>query len=1351
MRYKYYFFVCLFLVLFQIPTLYAQDCIKAAWVKTFGGNSLYNEIVDGGRTIDGNFVVLGSYGNAALLLDTFTLPATTESLHYYLAIHDTAGNILNAKRIMYGSSLFPNQLAVSPDGSTYITGYWQGTAYVGNDTLPNATRKRVFVAKYNSNLDFQWVARTGWMSADCQAFDITTDLQNHVYITGSFEDNAFKMGDLTVFNRGGYNSWSDDGFVLKLDDAGVIQWLEGIGSYQDEVGRTITADSLGNIWVTGTTQQNNSTLYISDNIAIPGGTGITKLLLTKFRGSDGYCLSARLIGGFSTYERIYPWNSSLGDNNSLILCGEMNGTIQVPPKSFYSSDNNGFVARFDQSGDCEWLKLIGGSNTSEAAYNVTYHNGRIAVSGKLFSNQPYVGEFPLYSTLSGGSFDAFNAQLTAEGKVLWARGNNSSSMFDLFNNCVLIDNDGNQLLWGSFRSSQTWYPHTVSNSSGNYKTFLVRFTPFAPAPAFSVSAGPDKSGLCATNIQLSGSTSPSNIPFGWWPDLGFSPNNTKTPNVQPAMPQDYILYGNYQGCILSDTVHVDLTNYALSLQTLSGYAFCQGDSVQLVASCNDTSAVFNWVPAYFISNTSSSSPWVKPGVSTNYIVTATSGGCVAKDTVQVVHHSKPWIYLPKQDQYYAWWRYHLCQGSPVDFNMGDPANLYTVMTPDVVTNVNNNLATILADSVGSKILNVVAQSPFGCYNIDSVNVIVHNNQAAPIFLGQVYDRSACEGDSIQLNIWITNSILYNFQYSWYGGWEVDSLDGDGWKEINSWENYYESTLYSSGYPNSTYYGRLRIRTVFPDMDGFRYRFYVHDYCSSRAYSNVSTLTVGPKISAQPQNKTLCAGVTDSISVNSQAANAQFFWEVKQNGQFGPLINQPGVVEANGRFLRFTNAQAALDSTIYRCRVEGCNNLSSSFSNPALIRVISQPVVLWQSPDDTICEGTVDSLMVLTNSGPYTFNWYENNTPITYNTSTTCCFNTNKLKFNPVYLYLNNYNFKLRIRNTQCAFDMYSNPMHFTVIPSATVSWPGGDIHLCIDSSPYALSGGSPSGGSYSGPGVTGNIFDPVLVGPGTWTITYTIAGPQGCGGIVARDIVVHPIPEVSWPGGPMEWCSNQGLLPLTGGIPSGGTYSGQGVVGSFFDPGLTGAGVFEIIYTYLDPVSACQDTALRNITVNPATMVSWPGGSTSVCLNSGPYLLSGGYPSGGNYTGDGVSGGIFFPAMAGTGWHLLTYTWMDPLTSCTDSASRNYYVDPCVGIEDHSDGILYLQTNKETITFWQQGYFSGDYEVEVYNLMGQRLHLQRFNGSCNPCGISLDSPGGSVFYLRFSDSRKSIVKKVLNR
>ncbi len=63
---------------------------------------------------------------------------------------------------------------------------------------------------------------------------------------------------------------------------------------------------------------------------------------------------------------------------------------------------------------------------------------------------------------------------------------------------------------------------------------------------------------------------------------------------------------------------------------------------------------------------------------------------------------------------------------------------------------------------------------------------------------------------------------------------------------------------------------------------------------------------------------------------------------------------------------------------------------------------------------------------------------------------------------------------------------------------------------CLNMGSILLSGESPAGGTWSGPAVSGNSFDPMIAGIGTFEITYMYTDTNGCGGIVTDSILVDP-------------------------------------------------------------------------------------------------------------------------------------------------------------------------------------------------------------------------------------------------
>lgn len=67
----------------------------------------------------------------------------------------------------------------------------------------------------------------------------------------------------------------------------------------------------------------------------------------------------------------------------------------------------------------------------------------------------------------------------------------------------------------------------------------------------------------------------------------------------------------------------------------------------------------------------------------------------------------------------------------------------------------------------------------------------------------------------------------------------------------------------------------------------------------------------------------------------------------------------------------------------------------------------------------------------------------------------------------------------------------------TVNTPPTVSGTAPSV-ICLDDAVMALTGGSPAGGTWTGPGVSGNNFDPMAAGSGTHQLTYTYTDSLGC-------------------------------------------------------------------------------------------------------------------------------------------------------------------------------------------------------------------------------------------------------------
>jgi hypothetical protein len=81
----------------------------------------------------------------------------------------------------------------------------------------------------------------------------------------------------------------------------------------------------------------------------------------------------------------------------------------------------------------------------------------------------------------------------------------------------------------------------------------------------------------------------------------------------------------------------------------------------------------------------------------------------------------------------------------------------------------------------------------------------------------------------------------------------------------------------------------------------------------------------------------------------------------------------------------------------------------------------------------------------------------------------------------------------------------------------------------------------------------------------------SIVNKSNCSALASTSVSILPLPAVSFSLPTDTICSGSPVIPLSGGVPAGGFYSGQGVApGPVFDPGLTGPGDFYTLYTYTD-------------------------------------------------------------------------------------------------------------------------------------------------------------------------------------
>jgi hypothetical protein len=73
-----------------------------------------------------------------------------------------------------------------------------------------------------------------------------------------------------------------------------------------------------------------------------------------------------------------------------------------------------------------------------------------------------------------------------------------------------------------------------------------------------------------------------------------------------------------------------------------------------------------------------------------------------------------------------------------------------------------------------------------------------------------------------------------------------------------------------------------------------------------------------------------------------------------------------------------------------------------------------------------------------------------------------------------------------------------------------VEWNYGADTIYATDKPVLLVGATPFGGTFSGPGVSGSVFDPLVAGPGNYIVVYSYTDSLSCINTAAKTIIVLP-------------------------------------------------------------------------------------------------------------------------------------------------------------------------------------------------------------------------------------------------
>jgi gliding motility-associated-like protein len=688
-------------------------------------------------------------------------------------------------------------------------------------------------------------------------------------------------------------------------------------------------------------------------------------------------------------------------------------------------------------------------------------------------------------------------------------------------------------------------------------------------------AGPDQTICGVQTAQLNASG--GNV-FTWYDLAGnlipvgpqFTCNPCDNPVAQPTVSTTYVVQSDLLGtCISSDTVTVNVaTNFNFSL-TQSSNSACLFQPIQLNCLPNPAGVYsYSWSPASYMSNPNIANPVLNPTASGTYWVhnTVTSAqGCSYNDSMQVtISQSAAPVITAIADT--------VCLGSPnqlnVEFSSTIPTVCATTTTPCAGPIMIGTIGTGTASNSGTGYPAIFGnwwggarhQILFTAAELNAMGFIGGKiTSIAFNIVGLNTSTSVYQNFNIKMKCTSLTSLT-----SWQSGL-IEVYAAQNHNVTIGWNTFQLTSIYEwDGVSN------LIIETCFNNLS------YTQN-CSNTYTTTPFTSVVYYNNDNDP---TLC-GTTNINTSSSNRPNIQI-------GYCGGTANPANYTYAWTPSNTLNNPSIQNPTTIppgspsYQVIV---TDIAGGCSDTAVV-VIQNSVV---PPDPTIIipaqtfyciNDPAITIATVTPGGVWTGNGINAAGVFTPNIA--------------------------GVGNHELVYTIYASPTCFisdtlfldvVSSPNATIT-STNNMQVCISSSPFSMTS-AVAGGVWSGNGMSAvGLFDPVLAGPGTHDIIYTL----GSGNCIEDDtisITVIDLPNDSLvPAGP--FCENDAPVNLQA-ITSGGVWSGTGITNASqgtFDPATATPGLHIITYTFN---SVCSFTQTMPVTVKPNPTLPLISNNSPMC------------------------------------------------------------------------------------------------------------------------------------------------------
>lgn len=470
--------ICFLLTLLAFQGLVNAQTVSFDWAKKMGSTTndyAYSVAVDS----VGNVYTTGFFqGTVDFDPGAGTYNLTSAGLSdMFVTKLDSMGNFVWAKRVGGAASDYGFALTLDKQANVFIAGYFKGQAdfdpsTAGTFNLTPVGSFDVFITKLDAAGNFVWAKQFGGAS-DELCYTIHVDAMGNIFTCGYF--NSATDFDPSVNTNNLTPSGSFDIFISKLNANGDYVWAKQFGGSNYDIGRYITTDLNGNIYVSG---YFNGTCDFdpSANTANLISAGLDDIFIAKLDSTGNY-LWAKQFGGTSS-----DFMSSLvvDELGNTYTTGYFN-TTAVFDSTTTTLVSNGqddiFICKMDAAGNLVWVKQIGGASFDEAKSICMDSQHNLYITGSFNQTTDFDPNNGISTLTSAGGDDVFVCKLDTAGNFIWVKQIGGSSNDYAYS--IKVNAENNIYTAGFFQGTCDFDPSVASStmtSAGGPDAFIHKMS-----------------------------------------------------------------------------------------------------------------------------------------------------------------------------------------------------------------------------------------------------------------------------------------------------------------------------------------------------------------------------------------------------------------------------------------------------------------------------------------------------------------------------------------------------------------------------------------------------------------------------------------------------------------------------------------------------------------------------------------------------------------------------------------------------------------------------------------------------------------------------------------------------------